>query len=61
MRANSVYFFKCPQDKVVERIMEIAGGNEIVSATQEYAGLGVVRILLVLVGNTSPCGPTTSA
>jgi hypothetical protein len=51
MRANSVYFFKCPQDKVAERIIEIAGGNEISSATHEYTGFGVVNILLVLVGN----------
>jgi hypothetical protein len=53
MRANSVYYFSCPQGKVVERIIEIAGGNEIASATHEYNGLGVVRILLVLVGNTA--------
>jgi hypothetical protein len=48
--ANSVYFFACPQGKVEERIMEIAGGFEISSVSHDYNGLGTVTVLLVLVG-----------
>lgn len=50
MRANSVYFFPCPQGKVAERVIELAGGNEIASVSHDYSGLGVVNVLLVLVG-----------